>query len=111
MPRMEKPMTPPSKFVVLFAILVLPSRLLGQVHETPKQPTAPLPVPAGAVSPHQAGTHAEELPHGQSCWAAFNCTGESPACHTPRQSVFIFGGHLTKRSMGDTADVFNVTYD
>jgi hypothetical protein len=29
----------------------------------------------------------------------------------PFESIFIFGGQYTKGSMGDTADIFNVTYD
>jgi hypothetical protein len=104
-------MTPLSRCVVLFTILMLPSRLFGQVTETSQQ--APLPQPAHTPTAPPPGGEVcvDDINSGRSWWDAMCGREDRPARYPFCQSVFIFGGSLTKGSMGDTADVFNVTYD
>jgi hypothetical protein len=102
------------RFVVVLAILLLPSRLLSQVQETTQAPAPE--APAAAVVPcHAVESCAEDLCCDPSCcrpwWEAFCRLGDVSPCGPPRESVFIFGGLYTRGSMGDTLDVFNVTYD
>jgi hypothetical protein len=100
-----------AKFVAILAMLILSSRLLSQVRETCKQEAAPQPAHTPAVAWHEAEAGADDLCDRPSCWPIFCCTGDGSAYGRPRESVFLFAGQFTKRSMGATADVFNVTYD
>jgi hypothetical protein len=99
-----------SKLLIVAAVVLLPARLYGQVPETTWRPIGPLPEPAAPVQAVVAEGHAEAPCDWRPCEAVFGCA-EAPACHRTRQSIFIFGGQFTQGSMGDTADIFNVTYD
>jgi hypothetical protein len=121
------------RFVIL-AILVVPARLLGQVVETteqtPANPHAPAAQRSAATAAHQdyeAGKSAdgpvEHQTHDfgfkcldgcdcwQHSWAHIVRINDTPEGGPPRQAVFVFGGLFTTGSMGDTLDIFNVTYD
>lgn len=100
-----------NRFVVLIAVLILPSRLFAQVYEPIPQQITLQPVPAAAEPAQEAAAPADDLSHSRSAWPASCCAHDDPACHVPFESVFVFGGQYTKRSMGNTADAFNVTYD
>jgi len=121
---MEKPMASLPKLVVILAIVILPSRLLGQFGEPREPEPAPQPASAVAVPPPEqeaqphAADHTERHTAGlcdsfdwRRSLANFVRINDTPACGPPRQSLFVFGGLLTKGSMGDTLDIFNVTYD
>jgi hypothetical protein len=99
------------QLVVLFAILLLPSRLPGQATETTAPAKDLQPVPVVAVPTEGAAAPALDCCDSPPPEAAF-CRPNPGAGRQPCfESVFIFGGQFTKGSMGDTADVFNVTYD
>jgi hypothetical protein len=99
------------KFVVILAILILPSRLLSQVRETSEQKPSHQPAPAAAVLGFEE-VQADDLCCDRPWWHAFCRLADSPPCGPPRQSVFIFGGWYTTGSMGKTLfEMFNVTYD
>jgi hypothetical protein len=86
--------------VVLLALLALPSPLFGQVRELSE------PEPAQQSLTQTALQETEDRTDGGCLW--------SPCCEIdcqPIQSIFVFGGQFTKRSMGNTADMFNVEYD
>jgi hypothetical protein len=102
-----------SRFVVLFAILALPGRLLGQVSETAKL-GRPKPVDRQAAAtateaPQLCTDLAEDLERCKPRWVRFD-RGRGD-CIPYREAVFMFGGIFSKAAMGRTADVFNVTYD
>jgi hypothetical protein len=100
-----------SQLAALLATLVLSSRVLSQVRETSRQEPAPSPAHSCAVPCDESEVHADDVCHGRPCWPIFCGLGDPRAYGRPRESVFVFAGQFTKRSMRATADVFNVTYD
>jgi hypothetical protein len=108
---MKQSMASLSKFVVILAILILPSRLLSQVHETREQAPAPQPAQTAAVPLDECEVRADDLCCRRPWWDPFGFASAGLDPGTPRESIFVFGGHFTRRSMGHTFDVFNVTYD
>jgi hypothetical protein len=99
-----------SKLLIVAAVVLLPARLYGQVPETTWRPTVFQPDPAAAVPVAEGEAPAAVPSDWRPCEAFLGCA-EAPECHRTPQSIFLFGGQFTRGSMGDTADIFNVTYD
>jgi hypothetical protein len=106
-------MTPPRKLLLLAMLLILaapPARVLGQTANEPEQQPAPGPVRLALPCWQAADICAED----QTCPGPLSNLlhwGTNDACGKPSEAVFVFFGFFTRGSMGDTADVFNVTYD
>jgi hypothetical protein len=107
---MEAAMASLPKCAVLFAILTLSSPLFSQVREQLQQGTGLPPAPASEVPPPEAEDWADDL-RGRSSAAGAGRMGDGPACSTPFEAIFVFGGAYTTESMGDTADVLKADYD
>jgi hypothetical protein len=103
-------MASPSKLVAVFAILIIPSRLPSQTHETPPPNSAPRPVQSAVMVSCGIEARSDDSCNPSPWWESI-CRIGGPACNMPRHSIFAFGGLYTRGSMGDTADIFNVTYD
>jgi hypothetical protein len=100
-----------SRFLVLIAILIVPSRLLGQVDETIAQQSGASPAYTATAQPPVTDVGADGSCCSPSCAAVFCCPTDCADRPAPRHSLFIFGGHFTNGSMGDTTSIFTVDYD
>src|SRR3712207_1068627 len=99
------------KFLVIFAIVILPSRALSQVPEASEQETGTQPAQTSAVPPSEAEARADGLCCGRSCSAVGCCPCAGPARSTLLETIFFFGGPFTNGSMGDTARATDADYD
>jgi hypothetical protein len=79
------------------AVLVFTPQCFGQVSVAMTQETLFPPAPTPAAS-------SETEVWADDC----SCAPERSGC---RESMFLFGGTLTRGSMGDTTDITNVTYE
>jgi hypothetical protein len=99
------------RFVVLFTILALSSKLGSQTPEVTKQGPTPPPEHTAAVPPFQPGGHTSSLCGGRPCTPVDSCTCGGPAYSTLRQSIFFFGGAFANESMKDASQIVNSSYD
>lgn len=101
-------MPPLPKLLAIFVVVLFPLRTLSEIneeHATDKH--------AGIESglPHEMEPHDEAISCGETCTANSGSPSKR-CCRRPiGDRLLVFGGPYTSRSIGDTAQVFDVPYE